>query len=419
MTALTSARIRIRTRASERGFTLLELLVATVAGMFVVLAAFLLSRGATRLMTGESRLGAAQQNLRLGVDRLRSDLERASFMTSPNALLDPDVCPAPAFRYVQGITYLPRTSNATQSKDAANGLNPDTIVLMGNFTSSDLYAVADIAPSGAGFAVALQTTQPAVRRLVNVGASGSATEAVAAVFPANRLLRLTNLKGSSQYLLITGSSVGAGNQPIIAVANVPAPVNASAGTNKRCGYDGNGNQSTVNPVSIVRYDVDTLDTGATKTAFAWAYPHDVPADDYKYDLVRRELDSAGSVIAGTEEIVAEYAVDLGFAFSADTSLPMAGSGWIPPTLSVYAFGASDNDSVAANVTVPVAGANPRPHRIRSVRYRLSTRSREPDRHAQITATGPMLARYSVGGSFARVRSVTGEVVLQNQQGVRW
>jgi type II secretory pathway pseudopilin PulG len=417
MSPLTMSRIRVRARQGERGFTLLELLVATVAGMFVVLAAFLLSRGATRLMTSESRIGAAQQNLRLGADRLRSDLERASYMTSPNAAIDPDICPAPAFTYLQGITYVPRTSGATQSKDAANGLNPDTIVLMGNFTSSDLYPVADIdTASGGGFSIYLQATQPAVKRLLNVGSSGSQSEAVSAVFPTGRLLRLTNVKGSSQLLKIAGASVGAGNQPIIAVADVPAPKKSSEGTNKRCGYDGNGNQSTINPVSIVQYDVNTL---ASNANFGWAYPSDIPADAFKYDLVRRELDSAGSVIAGTEEIVAEYAVDLGFAFSVDTSLPAADGAYVAPSLAVYAFGDSANDSIAANVTTATGSANPRPHRIRSVRYRLSTRSRDPDRNAAIGATGPMLGRYAVGGGYARVRTVTGEVSIFNQQGLRW
>lgn len=417
MSALGMSRIRVRARDGERGFTLLELLVAMVAGMFVVLAAFLLSRGATRLMTSESRIGAAQQNLRLGVDRLRSDLERASFMTSANAKLDPDVCPVPAFAYLQGITYLPRTSTATQSKDAANGLDPDTIVLMGNFTSSDQYPVADVvaAGTGGGYSIYLQATQPAVKRLLNVGASNGQA-AVDAVFPVGRLLRLTNVKGSSQFLKITGASQGTAGQPVISVSSVPAPTQAAQGSNKRCGYDGNGNQTTVNPVSIVRYDLDRL---ASNPNFTWAYPSDIPADAYKYDLVRRELDTAGSVISGTEELVSEYAVDLAFAFSVDTSLPGVGGVYVAPTLAVYSFGDAANDSVGANVVSATGGATPRPHRIRSIRYRLSTRSREPDRDAAISATGPMLGRYSVGGSYARVRTVTGEVAVTNQQGIRW
>src|SRR6185369_7203947 len=92
--AMTKA-IALRTRVNERGFTLLELLVAMVAGLIVVLGAFLLSRGSTRLFADENRVGTAQLNLRLGLDRLRSDIARAGYMTTPNVRLDPDVCPDP------------------------------------------------------------------------------------------------------------------------------------------------------------------------------------------------------------------------------------------------------------------------------------------------------------------------------------
>jgi type II secretory pathway pseudopilin PulG len=436
-----SARANL-SRKGERGFTLLELLVAAIAGLFVVMAAFMLSRSATRLLTSESRLGSAQQSLRMGVDRLRGDLERASFMTTANGLKDPDLCPVPpeaSIKFIQGITYLYGGSATTAPKSVANGLNPDAIVLMGNFTSSDLYAVADIEDLGGGaaFKIYLQwgsgvgtaseagaAVPAAARRLVNIGEAGTGLPAVSAVFndyPKGRLVRLTNVKGSSQLLimLVSGVSVGANGQPAIVVTNVQPPLSSANAPNKRCGYDGNGNQSTLNPVQVVKYQIKSL--AGTGSPFAWAYPNDIPADTFKYDLVRTELNPTdGSEIDGSAEIVSEYAVDLKFAFSFDRSSPSTTGLWVNPDLEAFPFQETGSAPTAyaadvrANPTVAI------PHRIRSVRYRLSTRSRDPDRTVALDDGGAGLARYSLDtNSFARVRTTLGEVVIRNQQGIRW
>ncbi len=421
--------LRRRARRGERGFTLLELLVATVAGLFVVMAAFLLSRGATRLLTSESRLGAAQQNLRSGIERLRADLERASFMTSPNALADPDLCPPPppSMTYVQGITYLLGGSAANTPNSAANGLLPDAIVLMGNFASSDQYPIADIQQVGGQVNVFLQydsaglATPASVRRLLSTGGeAGLPINALKAVFndnPAGRLGRRSNIKGSSQLLaLVSGVSIGANGQPLIALSNVPTPVSSAAAPNKRCGYDGNGNQSTLNPVQIIKYELTSL---ATNPAYAWAYPTDFPADAVKYDLVRSELDGTGTLINNSQEIVAEYAVDLKFAFTVDTSLVGVGGAWVQPLLTSFPFNETSTAAMGYvdNVRVNTLAT---PQRVRSVRYRLSTRSREADRNVGLDDGGPGLARYMVGAnSYTRVRTAVGEVAIINQGGIRW
>ncbi len=424
-------------RTGERGFTLLELLVAAVAGLFVVMAAFLLSRGTTRLLTSESRIGSAQQNLRMGVDRLRSDLERASFMTTANGSKDPDLCPAPptTFKYIQGITYKYGGSALATPQSVANGLNPDSIVLMGNFTSSDLYPIADINCSGTTCTIYLQwgsgtatagdagAAAPAsARRLLNFGEAGN-TSAIQAVFnalPVGRLVRLTNVKGSSQLLLMTvnGAGLAASGQPIITVT-APLPLNSANAQNKRCGYDGNGNQATLNAVQIVRYQLKSLSTDPN---FVWAYPETgVPADQYKYDLVRTEVDPlTDNDIDGTAELVSEYAVDLKFAFSVDQSVASTTGAWVEPSLTPFKFYESGSTPPAFTDEVRANPSGATPQRIRSVRYRLSTRSRDPDRTVGLDEGGPGLARYSLGAnSFARVRTTIGEVAILNQQGIRW
>ncbi|MBI2388847.1 MAG: prepilin-type N-terminal cleavage/methylation domain-containing protein [Deltaproteobacteria bacterium] len=421
--------VREPRRRSQRGFTLIELLVATAAGMFVVLAAFMLSRGATRIFASEGRVANSQLSLRLGVERLRQDIERAAFMTSPNVKIDPDVCPDPntlgyvtrlqSIRWEQGTAA---TSAATTPASADNLLNPDRLMLTGNFSTTDSYLAATIEPSssGAGWDVVLQSGFASTARLLSGGDGGTSTaaEALATVFPAGRMIRVRNDLGSSQYLIVQSSAIGAGGRVIITIGAMPSyTVVDGASVVKRCGARGLCLGCEVNPVQFVRYEVRSL---ATSAAFKWAYPSSATVGDReKYDLVRTELQPDGvTPILNSEEIVSEFAVDLGFAFAVDTSPSMVGgSAWLEPTLQSLPFGHADNARYAGDVlTDPTV----RPQRIRAVRYRLSTRTRFPEFPSNVDDAGPGLARYKLGTTgYARVRNVMGEVALPNQQGIRW
>lgn len=414
------------TRASERGFTLIELLVASIAGLFVVLAAFLISRGATRVFASEGRVANTQLNLRLGADRLRQDIERAGFMTTPNVKMDPDVCPDPnaigfAAR-LQSVFYQPGTpalSAVETAQSAANLLYPDKLTLSGNFTSTDSYLAATIEPAsgGSGWDIVLQTGFGSTARLLATGETSSASAALSAAFPDGRMLRLRNDLGSSQYLVVTSTAVGSTGRPVITVANLPAYTQIAAGSVvKRCGGRGLCLGCEVSPVQFIRYDLRSL---KTVSGFGWAYPATgTVADDTKYELVRTELKPDGTPLAGTEEIVSEYAVDLGFAFTVDDSVSLtSGSAYTEPNIVSLAFGDANASLYAGDV---LATAGVRPQRIRSIRYRLSTRSRFGDYTVGIDDGGPGLGRYLLGpGQYARVRTVMGDVSLSNQQGIRW
>jgi hypothetical protein len=169
---------------------------------------------------------------------------------------------------------------------------------------------------------------------------------------------------------------------------------------------------------MVRYEVRSL---ASDTRFGWAYAADgggVGEKD-KYDLIRTELRPDGTVIPNSEEIVAEYAVDLGFAFGVDTSPPLApGAPYMEPSILSLPFGSAENAKWGGDVLTNDPSV--RPQRIRSVRYRLTTRTRFGDYNAGTDEAGPGLGRYMLGPErFARARTITGEVALTNQQGLRW
>src|SRR5688572_22825032 len=147
-------------RARSRGFTLVELLVAMVAGLIVSLAIVAISRETTNTFHEEMRSAAAEMSTRTALDRLKNDLQRAGYMSTGNFMTDPRIPLDPRgdrtagasaqLLALSGIRYDP---NGTRAGTAAvtplstagdNALNPDAIELSGNFTSSDVFVVSRI-----------------------------------------------------------------------------------------------------------------------------------------------------------------------------------------------------------------------------------------------------------------------------------
>src|SRR5689334_19797018 len=77
------------------GFTLVELMVSLTGGLFVAIAVFMLAKQATTLYQTEGRIGTATVGALSGFERLRQDIERASFLSTPNIRLDPKLCGDP------------------------------------------------------------------------------------------------------------------------------------------------------------------------------------------------------------------------------------------------------------------------------------------------------------------------------------
>ena len=78
--------------APQRGFTLVELMVAMVAGIFVAIAVFTLAKHASAFAMRQSRVADATLQSVIGFERLKADITRAGFLTTPNVARDPTVC---------------------------------------------------------------------------------------------------------------------------------------------------------------------------------------------------------------------------------------------------------------------------------------------------------------------------------------
>jgi hypothetical protein len=409
-------------RRDESGFTLMELLVAITAGLFVSIAAVALGRQGSKFFQQEARIATAQFGATLGFERMRADIARAGFMTTANIWNDPKSCPAtPSANWPVGMKSLGAvriedgaTLLAPNTQQTTNHLTPDRLTLTGSYSSLEWFPAAEIGTSAAGgFEVVLQADSGAVSR-TPPPAGGLPIDGLPSIFRAGRVLRMLDTGGFYEYGAITGYTKTAG-RPIISLAAVPA-ITLMRGSGTTCGVRGSGSGMLVNVIDTVVYAIRDMRT-VTKYAPLFTPPPNTqpaPGDETRLELTRVELDTAGNEFADTLEIVAEYAVDLKFGLTIATNLPS-----FDPGLSQLAVGHADVYNIWANdvaTTMGTAG----PERIRSVRVRLAVRSREGDRPAGLTADSTRATyRYELPavGSFARMRTLTADIALPNLAGL--
>jgi prepilin-type N-terminal cleavage/methylation domain-containing protein len=422
---------RNRSRAYERGFTLVELLVATVAGVLVSMAAFLLSKNASRFFQHEARIASAQLAVTLGMNRITADLQRASFQSTPNIQADPMRCGAIA-TYPAGLQQLAGiqirqngsfADHGTQIQQSIdNGFSPDSIVIGGTIGTTEVFPLRTVTSGGGSLNLYLQTGSGPVTRTLNAATVTGST--VTDIFRAGRILRIVDKENHAEYGVIDGVDTTQLAAGMLIVRTRPNPAIPIKSNTQPCGISiGFETGALVSPVARVRYDLRSLLTDANYGALvapAPGTPDAVTGDSGRTELVRVELDETGAEIATTLELVAEYAVDLKFGIST-AAIPLAGN-YTQASLIRYPMPSANAYTIAA----PIA-AGGTPQRITSVQVRLSTRSRAPDRQNDLpTNPGPDGRRTRfllkpVPGTFnyARLRTLYADVALQNQGGVAW
>jgi len=443
----------------NRGFTLVELLVSLVAGLIIALAVFAISKDATATFHEEARTATAEMSLRVAAERIRTDLDRAAFMATPNIWTDhalaypvsaqrvPNTAP-PALLTLQGIRLIPADASV-QLLSAINNLwgpqfGPNGVEITGNMTSTDFFPVRLIAPGGAcgGQQITLQTDTPSMWRILGLpDPQGTLRGLFQPVAQQQFLARLVDTTGKVQFAPVcNGDAVNVAGAGFAATITVDVSnaggvkfltTQETAGNGGIAGYC---QGCTLNSVHIVRYELRKLATNGTGDC---AYGGLAPVAGTgtiteKYDVVRTWRDLQGNQLGATE-VISEFGIDLKFGFSADLADPTQ----ILRPLSVFPIDDPNNNNtqLAANVTnggcvEPNAGnvTGACPQRIRSVRFRLSTRAAMADRAQSLIAPianaqqGTYPLRYCMNANgcvpgephWSRVRSVTSEVSLPNQ-----
>ncbi len=478
-------------RRASRGFTLTELIAALTAGLIVALGVVGLSHEATNSFNEEIRSASAESEVRTAIDRLRADLQRASFMSTPNIVRDPTVArpigqPTTTalavasfgmLNHLAGVQITVGGSALGTPLSAAqkpSPLKPDSIIIAGNMTTTDEYLVRNIDPPvGVCQRVWLAVDSPAMWRILALeagadgggsGTAGSANAALANAFQPYGVgvnpffVRVADDTGHFQYVatcaVATGGAGGGAAAPWVDI-DFRTPILTSQQTGGTGGKGGIGSRITIAPIQMVKWEI-VGPTAANWPATVEGTLNPV-GDANKYDLIRSYVDiqqNTGAILAGSQEVVAEYAVDLKFALNVDTSIITTGQE-VAGQQVVYPFDddvhnavwTPDVSTLPAITQAPVAGATG-PQRIRSVRVRFVTRESVSDRATNIApqpanqANQLFLYRYcagavvvpdgggsptlpncpqpgtvgatSLGQVFARARTVTTEVALPNQ-----
>jgi len=410
-----------RSRARRSGFTLVELMVAITGGLIVSIVVFELAKDASRFYKSETRTADATLAGMVGFERLQNDIARAAFMASPNVRRDPSVCGDPVgdaswpteLKHMAGLRIGSSPTNTTLK---ANGLAPDSITLAGSFSSVEEFPIWGVTDSGSTYIVALQTKIGPLARM-GYDASKTQLQILSSVFGVGRALRIVDRSGKAQYGTI--KDVNASPPQVILTHNPTLRLRTSASS--ICGIRAN-ETGYVNVVNFVKYEVKSL-RGNADYAPIYSDAGAAPWDGDRTELVRSELDTSGQEIANTQEVVAEYAVDLKFGLTVVSGTILNQT---DPTLTTLAPGDTSNILKYAGDTTGITSPLFGPQRIRAVRVRLSVRSREADRSANITAGGaiaPGLYRIGLGANgappFARVRTLQADVSLPNQMGTLW
>jgi prepilin-type N-terminal cleavage/methylation domain-containing protein len=405
-------------RGARRGFTLVELMVAMLGGMFVSIAVFTLAKHSSSFAMRQSRVADATLQSVIGFERLKADIARAGFLSTPNLRRDPHVCRSPSYPSLLGqlaSVFIDETSADDVPESANNGITPRRILLAGSYASADQFIARNIV-EGPPVVVHLE---PNSLGMANIGYHVAPTDAtLLRVFAIGRALRIVDDVGDVQFATITGVAAGATptDPPQIELAST---LQFRSTDGNRCGIHGHG-RNVVNVVNLINYEIRDLNQEAT-SQFAPMF-RSVPALPYeatRRELIREELAMDGSLLANTgPELIAEYAVDLGF------SLLVEANGGKLTRLS-------DGD-IAGYAGVPGVGAGDGPQLIRGVHAWLSVRSQEADRTTALPVPilpagrpGPNLIRVSVNADdgelppFARVRTLQSTIPLYNQARATW
>jgi hypothetical protein len=403
------------------GFTLVELMVAMTGGLFLSIVVFALSRDASRFYQRESRVANATLAGVSGFERLSGDLARAGHLSTPNIASDPRVCNRPqaawpeALRSLRALVVDSTTTSTANTEVGAAGLSPTGLIISGALTTPEVLLTSSVsAPEGGAWQITLNLATPSAARLgldPAPGANAKNQLVLSSVFTSGGVGRIIRLRdhGMDQYGVVK-TVVASPGAAIITLEGEPALLRLVRG-GVQCGVHDLGEGMALSVIDLVRYDIRSMvdDTKYAPLFKASGLGSDgttnaLPYEAKRAELVRVELTPGGIEIADTREIVAEYAVDL----------------------QVNAWGARNNlDPALVPIVAEINQTYPLTQLLRGVHLRLSVRSREADREADISSTGGSanLYRIPLGASktapYARVRTFQSDIALRNLENSNW
>ncbi len=390
------------------GFTLIELMVAMTAGLVAIMSIYTVASASSRHFHEQQRIAQTQSAVRLAMEQVRRDLQRAGFLGTPNSRREVR-CATPPLE-IAAVEYLADADTAVLPEAATNGAKADRIRLVGNYATGDSYLATGV--DGSGGRIFLQRQWQAFRRDFGVVAGTGSAEypfdplRFSDVFQPGRFLHIFTQQNQHFFVRITGVE-----PERAAISFTPTlPIGSAC-------VGGLADGALVAP--LVRLEYTVMDLAADGVLGARLRPvggRVLPAGDTlgrsSVQLVRREVafDGAATPQRGTERIVLDYAAFADYRFVVDQESTTGR----PPNLQVLAGPVAQN-YIQNN-----------PEDVRSVIVTLAARTADQDPRfpwvpagAGNPALGIPPTRYrvhaGVGGfqGAARVRALRSEVVLPN------
>jgi prepilin-type N-terminal cleavage/methylation domain-containing protein len=320
---MTSHRRTHTARRADAGFTLLEMLVAVVAGAMTIATVYSLGAGSNRAFQEQNRIAQAQAAVRSAMEHVRRDISRAGFGGTPDSGTNasngdrganPAGCAVTqGFQLVAlDVNHDAYTNQLQLPGNTLNRVQADGIVMSGNFATGDHYLVSEIT---GGTTISLQQTRQSFRRSFGAPLDAQRFEDA---FRAGRWVYLVSE---------TGRRVA---REITAVNGASATIIVTPGISVGCfGY---GRGARISPISRVEYYAVAPEND---TAFAWLLSGGTAAERdargvNQTILARRELtfSDANTPIANSERVVLEYLVH----FDAAITRATAAAGVVDPGL---------------------------------------------------------------------------------------
>ena len=218
------------------------------------------------------------------MEQLKDDIRRAGLMSTPNSEVDKNgVCPPPV-PAIHAIVWNKSGTHVTPNvlSSFGNDLDPDSLILSGNFTSSASYAAHRVNADRIVVDLPDWTGPPEWEPAVY------SAEGFNQAFRDDQYVRIANQYGSAQFLPVT--SVDGEARAFEIGGQLRFSVDGT------CGLTGTGDYMEVNPIQHVLYRIEPRNPGEVA--------------DLETDLIRSYYDpSADEPIEGTDVVVGQNIVD--------------------------------------------------------------------------------------------------------------
>ncbi|MFK8003323.1 MAG: PilW family protein [Polyangiales bacterium] len=382
-----------RTRSHE-GFTLIELMVALVAGLIAIGSVYTISKASSQSFHEQQRISQAQMATRMAVEQIRLDVQRAGFLGSANTATERTCLPMPDGQNFGAIQVLHGADTDALPNAAANGVQADRVTMVGNYATTSRYVVA----SAIGTLARLDGSTQGFRDSFGIPGTDFDAALFNDVFRTGRYLHIEDTDGDHFFLRITGTD------PSTLSINFTPSLNSGSGN---C-VSGALRQAFISPLMRVEYAVVDASDASVNLNNIFGNAAQQQLDQQRGTvpsvLIRREVafDPAASPIPNSERIVLDFVANFDVDIIADTN----GAPGLPPTIVRM------DDLAAQALTLN------NPQQVRSVVIDIANRTADQDESFPFVprVAGAPLTRYQVAAGrpgAARVRGLRAEIFLPN------